>query len=698
MYRALPLLRASRSQGMLWPVENMGTWVNKSLRPYSHKDAAITPSRLGAADYSLSMSTTSDRPIEEYALIGNCETAALINADGGIDWLCLPAFDGPSLFGALLDREKGGDFTVRPSVPYRVKRGYLDDSAVFETRFITAQGAVKLTDFFVIARRRDARGYDFTALYPTRKLVRIVELESGSPVPMEMSIRARPNYGSGLPHWARTSATGITCGHATIFTNTAVSEDGPNLKCEWDAAEGECYFAVLDYGEEQPIPDVARINEWRRVTATFWKHWNYFNNYGGPHQRAIRRSAVTLKLLTYAPTGAFVAAPTTSLPEIEGGDANWDYRYTWVRDTSLFIITLFRLGYSGEASAFLDFVTRLAMQRTKDGCDALPVLYGVREDSCAEEQELPHLSGWRGSQPVRIGNRAASQFQIDNFAHILEALAFFKYTGGHIGSDKMKLVQQTAAEIVQRWREPDNGIWEEQERQQYTYGKVAAWASLMRADGLADLMDVDVAGAIAEIKGEVFNHALRGDEDGRHMVSRFDTNDVDASCLLAFVNGIIPKTIARATRERIEAGLGDGPFLYRNPEHKEKGEGAFFLCMFWRISHLVQEGEQARAEELLEQVLAMQNPFGLLAEEIDPKSGHFLGNFPQAFSHLGLIAAVLNVEQAKLDPESHALTEHDKFLRTVGLTRGLRAIVIGFFRAPKTIRLFLRSGGSKWKG
>ncbi len=654
-------------------------------------DASLTP-------FIPSKMHPNDRPIEQYALIGDCATAALINADGGIDWLCLPAFDGPSFFGALLDRENGGDFVIRPGMPYRVERGYLDDSALFRTRFLTDAGTVLLTDFFVTARCHRARGYDFTTLAPTRKLVRLVELESGGAVPMEMLVRARPDYGRASADWKRAANGGFTCEEAAFFTNIGAAWRGQDLAGEWNAKPGQCYFAVLDYGKDPPVPDIAAIRSWRKTTTTFWKHWNYFNHYRGSHQRTIRRSAVTLKLLTYAPTGAFVAAPTTSLPEVPGGDSNWDYRYAWVRDTSLFINTLFRLGYSGEATAFLEFAVRESMKRTEAGQTVLPVLFGIREDSKAEPEDLGHLAGWKASRPVRIGNRAADQFQLDNYAHILEALYFFKVTGGKINGDKMNLVRQITEDLVKRWREPDNGVWEEVEKSQFAYGKVAAWAALMRAGKLADLADLPIEETCADIRAEVLTRAVRLRDGGQHMVSRFDSDDIDASCLTAFLNGFLPLPIARATRERVESELASGPFVYRNPKLKDSGEASFLLCMFWRIDHLVKEGEQARAEELLKEVCGMQNEFGLLAEEIEPESRAFIGNFPQAFSHLGLIGSILNVEQARANPKRHALADHEKFTQSVGATVGVRASLAGFIRAPKTLRLLFHSGGSKWKG
>ena len=425
-------------------------------------------------------------PIRDYALIGNCETAALINPRGGIDWLCLPAFDSPSIFAALLDEKEGGDFTLHPAEDFQIERAYFEDSAILETRFTTETGVVRLTDFFVVARKSKARFYDFTSLYPVRKLVRLVELEAGAPVRMEIAVRSRPDYARQAVIWNKLSKHAHRSEQATIGGNAELVAAGNDLSGSFLVTRDQPLFVVLDYSDGEDTPDLAQIRRWLRTTTAFWREWNLFNYYKGPHEKLVRRSAVTLKLLTYARTGAFVAAPTTSLPEIAGGDANWDYRFTWVRDTSLFIQTLFGLGYSGEAKAFLNFAVEKWTRRfEKMGADpeavTADVLYPIGDTPVPPEEFLEHLGGYQNSKPVRIGNAAEDQFQLDNYGHFLQSLFFYRETGGTIDAEKKKMLERLTEEASRFWKKEDNGIWEVRETHQFTYGKIMCWVALERA-------------------------------------------------------------------------------------------------------------------------------------------------------------------------------------------------------------------------
>ncbi len=639
-------------------------------------------------------------PIRDYALIGNCETAALINPHGGIDWLCLPAFDSPSVFGALLDGEKGGDFTLNPAGQYASEREYLENSAILQTRFTSEQGIVKLTDFFVIARDPHARFYDFTSLFPTRKLVRLVEWESGRPIAMKVRVRARPDYARATARWQRVGANGFALNEATLFTNAALREEANDLSGEVVVAEHRPFFAVFDYTDQRPLPDVEKVRNWLNTTRAFWHEWNLFNYYRGPHEKIVRRSAVTLKLLTYAQTGAFVAAPTTSLPEIPGGDANWDYRFTWLRDTSLFIQTLFGLGYSGEAKDFLNFAIGKWMERCEtqgSGDDAVTaeVLFAIGDNPVRRETLLDHLSGYGGAKPVRIGNRAKDQFQLDNYGHLLQSLFFFRHTGGKIDSDKRKMLGRLTGEALRFWRKDDNGIWEEPETHQFTYGKIMCWVALQRARDLLGDDDGEIERACDEIRHEVMSRGMISRAGTKILSAKLNRPALDASTLLAFTTGFLPEHVAALTREAIEEGLGRDPLLYRHEQGAGK-EGAFLICSFWRINHLIREGHLKRAEEMLDRVIALASPLGLYSEEIDPESCEFLGNFPQAFSHLGLIQSVVNLEGAKKRRGFHALPDHEKFQRSVGPTVGIKGVIAGFLRVPRTA-LLLFSHKSKWR-
>ncbi len=632
--------------------------------------------------------------IQDYGLIGNCETAALINHDGGIDWLCLPAFDGGSLFGALLDREKGGEFSIRPVEPYEVSRRYLDDSALLETRFQTARGTVVLTDFFVLARSPGARFYDFTSLHPTRKLVRTIRVEGEAQIDLRISLRARPDYARRGPVWSARQG-GWEMLETAIFASFALTNSENDLEAEVLLEPGTEHFAVLDYSEQRNAPEAGEIARWRAITEAFWREWNLFNYYRGPHDDVVRRSAVTLKLLTYAPSGAFVAAPTTSLPEVPGGAANWDYRYTWLRDTGLLIDTLFRIGYSGEAKAFLNFVVRQADQGTGEQGDPLGVLYAIRGGEVPAENELK-LSGYGGAQPVRSGNRARDQLQLDTFAHVLEAFFYFRQTGGKLDRKMKKLIGAATDALLRRWREPDNGVWETEERYPYTYGKVMAWAGLAAAGRLTNGRRAELEQACADIREHVFSLGVKDEGGRRFLAATEEETEVDASALLAFTSDFLPRDLARATRLRIEEKLGEGALLYRNEKMRAAGEGGFLLCTFWLINHLLKEGEMQRAQSLLQEVMARLSPLGLFSEEIEVASGDFLGNFPQAFSHLGLIGTILNLDLAKNHPDWATLSDHEKFERTVGPTVGWRGVIAGSFRVPKTL-LLLFASRSRWR-
>jgi GH15 family glucan-1,4-alpha-glucosidase len=635
-------------------------------------------------------------PIQDYALIGNCETGALINSDGGIDWLCLPAFDAPSFFGALLDRDLGGEFSIRPADTYRVERRYIEDTAILETRFVTRQGTVRLTDFFVIARDPHARFYDFTSLHPTRKLVRCLELENGGNVVINLHVAARPDYAQRRPAW-RSIEGGFECAEAALFSNLPLAEQDGDIVLRFTLEAGRACFFVLDGAESRRPPDLEVVRKWVDITQAFWREWNLFNYYRGPHQPIIRRSAVTLKLLTYAPSGAIVAAPTTSLPERLGGDLNWDYRYTWVRDTALFINTLFRLGYSGEAKAYFQFVTSKCSRQTSNDTDAdLAVLLPIRDGTPAGEEALDHLAGYRGSRPVRHGNRAKDQLQLDNYGHFLQSLFFWTHTGGTLDETKRRMASDALAILRRRWLEPDNGIWEPQERRQRIYSKVSAWLAFQRAGDLGLISRQEVQRLCAEIHAQVLEHGLHERDGRKYLAEHYGGDIIDATALLAFTTGFLSEPVARSTREEIERRLAVGPWLYRSDTHRESGEGAFVLCSLWRIGQLIREGDLARAETLLEEIIAAASPLGLYAEEIDPVSGDFLGNFPQAFSHLGLISMVLDLQQAKAQPGFAGRPDHEKFQRGVGHTIGVRGVLAGFWRAPQTFRLLLFNR-SKWR-
>ncbi|MEP6586510.1 MAG: glycoside hydrolase family 15 protein [Candidatus Udaeobacter sp.] len=493
-----------------------------------------------------------------------------------------------------------------------------------------------------------------------------------------LRVSARPSYARKAAFWQRRHDGGFAIEETTFFSNTPIGIAGDDLLGNFVVAPKEPVYAVLDYGGDPQWPDLAAVREWLRVTTAFWREWNLFNYHRGPHQAMVRRSAVTLKLLTYAATGGFVAAPTTSLPEKAGGNANWDYRYTWLRDTALFIQTLFGLGYSGEASAFLNFTVKKWMEQKEKGNasneqSSVDVLYPVCDAPIPPETELDHLAGYADSKPVRIGNGALGQFQLDNYGHILQSLYFFRHTGGKIDAQKRNMLTQLTDEAVRFWRRADNGIWEVRETSQFTYGKIMCWVALQRARKLLGDDDGELEKVCTEIRAEVLAHGLVTKADARILSEKMDLTSLDASSLLAFTTGFLDLNLARPTREAIERELGREPLLYRT-EGKPGEEGAFLICSFWWINHLIREGHLARAEEMLERIIKLASPLGLYSEEIDPENGEFLGNFPQAFSHLGLIQSILNLETAKKKRGFHSLPDHEKFKTSVGPTIGFKGV------------------------
>ncbi len=371
-----------------------------------------------------------------------------------------------------------------------------------------------------------------------------------------------------------------------------------------------------------------------------------------------------------------------------------------MRDTALFIQTLFGLGYSGEAKAFLNFAVKKWMEQKEKGEtpneeSSVDVLYPVCDAPLPPETTLDHLAGYADSTPVRLGNAAVKQFQLDNYGHILQSFYFFRHTGGKIDANKRKMLARLTDEAVRLWRRADNGIWEVRETNQFTYGKIMCWVALQRARELLGDDDGKLEKVCAEIRREVLDRALIESNGRKELSAKLDEPAFDASTLLAFTIGFLDEHVATLTRRGLEEKLTQGPLLYRS-EEKIRKEGAFLLCSFWLVNHLIREGELARAEELLEQVIELASPLGLYSEEINSATGEFLGNFPQAFSHLGLIQSLLNLESAKKKRGFYALPDHEKFKRSVGPTIGFKGVVAGIFRVPKTAALFV-SKASKWR-
>jgi GH15 family glucan-1,4-alpha-glucosidase len=605
-------------------------------------------------------------PIADYAIIGDCRCAALISKAGSLDWLCLPRFDSPAVFAAILDTHKGGRFSVRPVAPFAVSRRYVQGTNLLQTTFTTDAGILRLTDLFFVedmaARRSELR--------VEHELIRRLECLAGS-VEVEILCDPRPGFGAWptSPRDRRRLGWAFEAGPQVLFLQSQLplarcaAGDGNGGgtaglagRATLTAGQRRYLSLAIESGDPATIPPLGEAGEHVEArldrSRQWWQSWSGRCRYQGPHRAAVQRSILTLKLLTYAPSGAVIAAPTTSLPEWIGGARNWDYRYCWLRDASWTLAAFFDLGYQEEGKAFLSWIlyaTRLHHRQ-------LNVLYDVHGTQRTAERELTHLEGYAGSRPVRVGNGAADQLQLDIYGELVESAADFVKRGGELDRSQAHLLARLGDIVCTIWRQPDEGIWEKRSgRFHHTYSKMMCWVALDRLLRLAKEghvgIDVERIGrerdAIrAAIESRGWNAALDS------YVDVFDGDGVDASLLLFGVYGYCDKQSPRlaSTFARIDRELGRNGLLYRYPPGSDGlpgGESAFGLCSFWAVEVLARMGELAPAAERFDHLLGFANDVGLYAEEIDPASGAFLGNFPQAFSHVGLINAALTLSEVE---------------------------------------------------
>ena len=587
------------------------------------------------------------RSLRDYAVIGDGRTAALVALDGSIEWLCLPNFDSPSTFGAILDPVRGGAFHLRPSVPFTSSRRYLPGSNLLETTFTTAHGRVRLIDAITIP---DA------ALAPLRELARVVEGVDGS-VPMEWSASPRFGYGvsSGTCGW-RGHVPVATCGRDAIAlmswdAGTPSWKNGA-VGSAWtvDKAQRSIVALVATFGEPMIFPARSAVESRLAATECFWTGWSSARTYNGPFKDAVVRSALALKLMIFAPTGASVAAPTTSLPEEIGGIRNWDYRFCWIRDSAFLIDALLRLGCRAEAQALFWWF----MQATALTAPRLQVLYRLDGGTNAAERSLP-LAGYRGSRPVRIGNGAVEQRQLDLYGDLLETIWLYAEGKSRLDADTGVRVAEMADYVCRVWREADAGIWEVRDQpRHFTHSKVMCWVALDRAIRLAGEGDVprtrvprwkrEAAAIQSFVESQCWSEAKQS------YVQYAGSDVLDASLLMLSLMGYGGAGNARvcATVDAIAKDLRKGPFVYRylNTDGLPGSEGCFLNCSFWLAGALARSGRVADARALMTDLLARANDVGLYAEEIEPGTDAFLGNFPQALVHLSLIDAALAIGEA----------------------------------------------------
>ena len=582
------------------------------------------------------------KPIADYAVIGDTRSCALISRDGSIDWLCWPRFDSRSLFAAILDADKGGRFAIQPSIPFRATRRYIDDTNVLETTFTTDSGLATLTDLMPVLREEEKK----RILPPFRQLLRRVEVVEGE-VPFAVCFDPRPNYGRDRPELVVKNNAIFCVDRATVLhLHSDIAFDrGFTLR------RGQRADFALAFDDHTPavypaVGDEATAEIDR--TLRFWREWSSQLEYEGDYRDAVMRSVLLLKLMTYAPSGAMVAAPTTSLPEWIGGVRNWDYRYCWLRDAAFTASALYDCGFHREGNAFvcwLIYATRLTQPK-------LQMLYDVAGESRIPEQELKHLEGYARSAPVHVGNAAHDQFQLDVYGEVLGAIEEYTNRGTGVHGDVRKVARRLADRVAKRWMEPDAGIWEKRSgREQHVHGKVMAWAALDCAERL--LGSTRWRDEKEKIRDVVLTRGFN--KEKQSFVGILDGDQLDASLLYVVRVGMLEAKDPRmlSTIDAIRRELGKDDLIYRYDTRKTEdglppAEGAFLPCSFWLAEALALAERESEAKELFEKLLARRNDVGLLPEEIDPESGAFLGNMPQALTHIGLLNAALCMSKKNL--------------------------------------------------
>ena len=596
------------------------------------------------------------KSLNDYGVIGNLETVALVGADGSIDWCCMPSFDSPSVFAALLDHDRGGRFRICPVEPGARKQLYLPDTNVLITRFLTRHGVGEVIDFMPLSPGRP--------LMHRHAILRRVKVIRGT---IEFGLRCAPafDYARETPRLRATDSGVVFEGNALrlgLASEVPLTLETSGVSAGFRLTEGSSVGLVLECltatGCENPHPITPEeIDVALERTVRYWRAWVAKSKYRGRWREVVTRSALALKLLTYAPTGAIVAAPTCGLPESIGGGRNWDYRYTWIRDAAFTVYAFLRLGYSEEAHAFMRWLLACASDLEPNG--SLHPVYRIAGGHELPEETLDHLEGYRGSRPVRIGNAAVDQFQLDLYGALMDAVYLYNKHGAPIAYDLWTTLRRMLNWLVDHWRTPDQGIWEVRSGpQRFVYSNMMCWVALDRAIRIAEKR-----GFPADLerwrttRDEIYEEVMKNgwSEERGAFVQYFDGRALDASALLMPLVFFVSPRDPRMTRtlEAIREELVYDSLVRRYTLEETKDglggvEGTFSLCSFWLVEALTRAGRLEEAQLTFEKMLGYANHLGLYSEEIDT-SGEPLGNFPQAFTHLALISAAVNLDRAMGD-------------------------------------------------
>jgi GH15 family glucan-1,4-alpha-glucosidase len=600
----------------------------------------------GAIDLSFS-AATAYLPIAEHGVIGDLRTVALVGTDGTIDWYCCPRFDSPSVFAAILDRRRGGRYRISPALGIgTVKQLYFPDTNVLITRFLTPEGVGELQDFMPVG--------------PRQRLIRRVLCVRGE---LSFRVEVEPRFDYG-----REEHETVVHEHGVVFRAPAltlalgagvgfrVTDDG--VLAEFSLAPGESEAFALETVPESHVPRSFTQEETRQDfedTVEFWRRWLAKSRYRGRWRETVHRSALVLKLLTYEPSGAMVAAPTTSLPEQLGGGRNWDYRYTWIRDTAFSLYALLRLGFTEEAAGFMDWLTDRFRERVGHESGPLQIMYGIDGRADLPEEVLEHFEGYRGSAPVRIGNGAADQLQLDIYGELIDSVYLFNKYATPISHGAWSDLARIIEWVCENWDQADEGIWETRGgRQHFTYSRLMSWVGVERAIRIARQRglpaDLTRWSAVRdEIYGQVMARGWNAERGA--FVQHYDTDVLDASVLLMPLTKFMAPTdpLWLSTLDAISQELVSDSLVYRynveaSPDGLRGDEGTFSICSFWYVEALARAGQLDEARLAFEKMLTYANHVGLYSEEIGA-TGELLGNFPQAFTHLALISAAANLDR-----------------------------------------------------